>query len=81
MIETVEELKALISWLKEQKVKRLKLGDVEVEISDIAFVDLGEQLATDISQSPVSDLYEENVSPPPSEVKEDEEMLFWSARS
>ena len=39
MVKSVDELKDLIIWLKSQRVKSLKLGEVTVELSDYAFIE------------------------------------------
>lgn len=43
MVKTVDELKELIEWAKKARVKSLKVGAIEVELSDYAFIEtLGE---------------------------------------
>lgn len=43
MILSLEELKAMVIFCKEQKVKNLKIGNYHIEISDIGLIDgLGE---------------------------------------
>lgn len=37
MIKSIEELKQFILWAKEQEIKSLKVGEVEIHISDIYF--------------------------------------------
>ncbi len=39
MIKDVEDLKELLLWAKEQKILKLKVGDVEVEFSAFAFME------------------------------------------
>ena len=73
MFKSIEEVRAFIEWAQTQKVKRIRVGDVEVEplpsfqletISDLPVVDsisgLGPLKATQ-------------------EDKEDEELLYWSS--
>jgi hypothetical protein len=38
MFKSVDELKAFITWAKNNHVKRVKVGEIEVEVSDIAFI-------------------------------------------
>jgi len=38
MISNIDQLKNLIMWCKDQKVKKLDLGDVKFEISEIDFI-------------------------------------------
>jgi len=35
----ISESKALVEWARTLKVKKLKLGELEVEFSDLAFLD------------------------------------------
>lgn len=78
MITTVEELKSLIIWAKDQKVKKLTLGEISIEISDIAFVDLSQFGKPDSKQvSNNSETFGDmsNLTP-----QEEEELLFHSSR-
>lgn len=68
MFKDVEELKNFILWAKNQKIKRLKLGDYEAEFSDLVYV---EQLQE--AQMPEQ--------APGDQQKEDEELLYWSSRT
>ena len=83
MVKDISELKELIMWAKSMKVKSLKLGDTQFELSDLALVE-GLQ---DISQEAVQ--AQKDLSTPASsprlpngntEVTDEEELLFWSAR-
>lgn len=38
MINNTEELKNLIIWCKQQKIKSVKLNGIEFEISEISFI-------------------------------------------
>lgn len=82
MLENISELKELILWAKKQKVKSLKLGTTEFELSDIALIedlpDIGsEQVkASDLSVPPSSPRLPDGNAQPTDE----EELLFWSAR-
>jgi hypothetical protein len=83
MIKTVSELKEFIVWAKSQKVKSVKLGDIHVELSDLALIsDL-----QDISSSEA--ISQKDLSVPASSPKlpggnaqlsEEEELLFYSTR-
>jgi hypothetical protein len=75
MFKNVQELQDFILWAKTEKVKRLKVGDVEVEISDYALVQ-------DLYQTPLS----QPSTTEPQKVdeinrikKEEEDLLLWSA--
>lgn len=84
MINSIEELKEFILWAKSQKVKSIKLGDINVEMSDLAFIgdfqDLGtperEKQMPDISVPPTSPRLPEGNQ----QSKEEDEELYWSAR-
>jgi hypothetical protein len=72
MFNNIEEVKSFIEWAKTQKIKSLKVGDVEVEISEISYVEeLGEQ-----TENP---LQRKDILAASKETTEDEELLFWSA--
>lgn len=77
MFKDVEELKNFIIWAKSQKIKRIKVKTVEVEISDYAFI---EDLVTPQSQSTLST----DEPPTPDELEkikaEEDELLMWSAK-
>jgi len=76
MFKTVQELQDFILWAKAEKVKRLKIGDVEVEISDYALV---EDLMTIQSQTKSSTEPQKNTDPNKNQTEEDD-LLMWSAR-
>lgn len=61
MFKNKQELQDFILWAKAQKIRRMKVGDIEVEISDYAFI---EDLTTPISQVPT-----------PSEPQSEDEIL------
>lgn len=83
MVKTVEELKDLIEWAKKTRVKSLKIGEIEVQMSDLAFIDqLGDDLnkaplATDASTTSTPDWSAGN---PTEDKKTEDEDLFWSTR-
>lgn len=80
MIKSVAELKELIIWAKSQKVKSLKIGEIAVEISELATLegiqDLGapEQKSPDLTVPPTSP----RLAGGNQESSEDEELLYWS---
>lgn len=39
MIKSISELKELILWAKSQKVQRIKMGEIEVELSQYAAIE------------------------------------------
>lgn len=77
MFKTITELQAFITWAKTEKVKRIKVDNVEIEISDYAF--LGDL----VSSHPLAplDASSSNVLRTPEQVAKDEEdLLFHSAQ-
>jgi len=76
MIENISDLKDLIDWAKANKVKRLKLKDIEFELSDIAF------FAETAQQVPLTDLLSsEPVQPESPQNLLDDPDLYWSSNS
>lgn len=76
MIKSVDELKALILWAKEQKVQAMKVGDVQFELSTMALVEATELTADKPVAADTSTLAENEQSTP----DEDEKLLYWSTR-
>lgn len=72
MFKSPKELKNFIIWAKNNKIKRVKVGDIEVEISDLAFIEdqlpLGSQINTPVSPSQGEQ-----------DEKEEQELLYWSS--
>lgn len=83
MVKTVEELQNLIEWAKKTRVKSLKMGEIEVVMSDYAFI---EQLTEGAEQAPIPDLATASKTPdwtsgdPKIDKADEEEELFWSTR-
>jgi hypothetical protein len=81
MITDINELKEFILWAKAQKVKSIKLGEIHIELSDLALIEgLSEQSAEAVTR---------DLSVPPSsprlpngnaQANEDDEDLFFSTR-
>lgn len=82
MIKTIEELKDLIIFARANKVKSLKIGELELEVSELAHIDTTPGLEQGQSQNPsvtasIPGLFEglsDSLDP------EDEELLFHSSR-
>jgi len=72
MVKDQEDLKALISWMKRERVSRFRINDMEVEFAPNAHVadTLNSYLETPLAPQELSD----EVSP-----KQDDETLFYSA--
>ena len=83
MLQKLNEIQAFIKWCTINKVKSIKIKDLEFEISDYAFV---EQLQNEQTQ-PQGTLSTENVleeremsaDTEQSQAKDDEDLLFWSS--
>lgn len=73
MIKTVTELKELLLWAKSEKIKSLKLGDMQVEFSDLGLIESVQDLSGP-AQSP-------RLPNGNAQANEDEELLFYSSRS
>lgn len=72
MFKSPSELQEFIVWAKEQKIKRVKVDNIEFEISDLALIEGIEPL---VSQTPTS-----ASSAPEQEAakKEEDDLLYWS---
>ncbi len=88
MVETIGELQELIEWCKANGVKRLKMDQVEFELSDIAlsekFMDISntqgastlkDRESTSLTSNTMADTVDAKL-----QQQEDEELLFWSSR-
>ena len=80
MISNIDQLKSLINWCKDAKIKKLKLKDIEFEISELDFLpDDGKQITldnynlSDNNTETLVDTLDDN-----SDVKNDPD-LFWSS--
>lgn len=54
MVKTVEELKELILWAKKERIQALKVGDIEVHMSALAFTDVPDISAPDSATKDLS---------------------------
>ena len=77
MFETTQDLQEFILWCQQAKIKAIKVGEVEVQFSDLAFIDVITQ------QNPALPAEERDTSKTlvdtaPDET--DEELLFWSSK-
>jgi hypothetical protein len=80
----LESIKSLILWAKSNKIKKLKVQDVEVEFSDLAFIE--DLVAADLGKPKLGEEYDSTKTlvdtVNPSEAKDDDEStLFWSSHS
>ena len=77
MFKTVEELKSFIQWAQDKQIKRVKIGDIEVEVSDIFYAN---KIMNPTSSQPAEFEDSKNTNNP-NELSEDEyeDLLFHSA--
>lgn len=75
MFKTPDDLKAFLTWAKDQKIKSVSVADdgVKVEFSDLAFVP--EDAFQDLTNGGPSTLAETE----PIDPKEEEDLLFHSS--
>ena len=76
MFKTTQELQDFILWCQQAKIKAVKVGDMEVQFSDLAFIDTISQIAQEAEERATSKTM---VDTAPDE--SDEDLLFWSAKN
>lgn len=74
MFKTVQEIQEFIVWAKSQKIKKIKLKGVEVEISELAFIDTIAPQASEYTKP------QENQIDNQTKNEEEDPDLFYSAR-
>lgn len=77
MVKNIEELKNLIIWAKEQKIKVLKLADIHIELSDLALV---ESFNNSVTEQETDQIIRTSISDEKETEKQNEEDLYWSTR-
>lgn len=78
MVKSLEELKELILWAKEQKISSIKIGDIAFEVSTHAF---NEALIASLQEPTKAEVPTEGLSDADKQQKiEDDEDLYWSTR-
>lgn len=78
MFKTTQELQDFLLWCQQAKIKAVKVGDMEVQFSDLAFIDVIAQSVPNTQQVEERDTSKTLVDTLPEET--DEELLFWSAK-
>jgi hypothetical protein len=76
MFKTTQELQDFLLWCQQAKIKAVKVGDMEVQFSDLAFIDVISQIAPQNEERETSKTL---VDTAPDE--SDEDLLFWSAKN
>jgi hypothetical protein len=79
MFKTTQELLDFIENAKKAHIKSFRIGDVEVQFSDIAFIDSIQQLGD--SQVAKEERSTSKTLTDTLEAEEDEELLMWSAKT
>ena len=79
MVNSVEELKKLILWAKEQKVKSISVAGVSFELSDLALVEDMISIEDKTVDKDNNVVVQKDLVDSLPEVSDDEE-LFWSTR-
>lgn len=78
MISDIKELKELIIWAKSEGIKRLKVGDVDIEISDIAVIE--KFAANDSVKGEPLSTSKTLVDTEVPDADEEKELRYWSSR-
>lgn len=78
MFKTTHELQDFLLWCQQAKIKAVKIGDVEVQFSDLAFLDI---VAQDEPLKPREERDTSKILVDTAPEEADEDLLFWSAKS
>lgn len=76
MFKTTQDLQEFILWCQQAKIKAVKVGDVEVQFSDLAFIDI---IASEAPMAEERNTSKTMVDTATDEV--DEDLLFWSSKA
>ncbi len=78
MIKSLDELKILIEWCRSRKIKKLEIGDIKFEISELDFIPEESQQKSNVGKYNTETLVDTlNQS---SQSSEDEDLLYWSTK-
>ena len=78
MIKSLDELKILIEWCRSRKIKKLKVADVEFEISEIDFLPEEIEQKSNVGTYNTETLVDTLESS--SQSTEDDDLLYWSTK-
>jgi hypothetical protein len=81
MVKDINELKNLILWAKEQKIKSMKIADVHFELSDLALVQDMVSIEDAILNENKSTVVQKDLIDSEAPEASDDEDLYWSTRS
>ena len=73
MLENIEDVKLFIEWCKDHKVKSFRSKGIEFELSELSFIDSGEDLVSKLKSG------ENPFSEEKQQQEEDDELMFWSS--
>ncbi len=78
MIKNLDELKILIEWCRSRKIKKLEVGDIKFEISELDFIPEEAEKKSNLGEYNTETLVDTlNQS---SQSSEDDELLYWSTK-
>lgn len=82
MITNIDQLKKLIEWARDKKLKKLKMGDIEFEISELDFIP-EEKSTLDFEKPNLGEYNTDTLVDTAEEAKsyKDDPDLFWSSNS
>jgi len=80
MVKDIEELKNLILWCKEQKVKAVKIAEYSFELSDLALVEDLKSIEDAILNEDKKAVIQKDLVDSQDSKQEDDEDLYWSTR-
>lgn len=75
MFKSIDELKAFILWAKKNQLSSVKVGDIQVEISQIGILESSGHLVPTDKSKPMPNL------PKTEEKEDDDELLYWSSNN
>lgn len=76
MFKTTQELQDFILWCREAKIKAIKLDQMEVQFSDLAYID---SIADSVTEKALESQANSEAAVGQSEQTDDDEALFWSS--
>lgn len=78
MVNSIEELKKLILWCKEQKVKSLKVAEYSFELSDLALIEDLKSVEDAILDEDKKTIVQKDLVDSQPTPEEEDEDLYWS---
>jgi len=81
VFKTTQELKDFILWAAEAKIKAFKVGNMEVQFSDIAFIDAIQEITPDSRQNEERNTSKTITDTLEISKEEEDDLLFWSSKT